>query len=168
MWEKNIDRLPLAHTQPGTWPATQACALTGNVTDSSVCWTTPNPMSYTSQGYFCRSLRFPLRLSIHLALVTCGKGERMCILFVELHVYIYVGGVFIHTYLILTALSLSERSNSLSVLTSLSESILIIITFSISSYNFTLILQSYVIWSIKFRDYIFMDNSFINMKYPLF
>ena len=32
-WERNIrniDHLPLAHPLPGTWPATQACALTGN------------------------------------------------------------------------------------------------------------------------------------------
>ena len=30
MCERYIDRLPLAHPQLGTWPATQACALTGN------------------------------------------------------------------------------------------------------------------------------------------
>ena len=29
-FERNIDWLPLAHPQLGTWPATQACALTGN------------------------------------------------------------------------------------------------------------------------------------------
>ena len=27
---KNINRLPLAHPQPGTWPATQTRAVTGN------------------------------------------------------------------------------------------------------------------------------------------
>ena len=37
--------------QPGTWPSTQACALTGNLTsDLSVCSSTPNPLSHTSQG----------------------------------------------------------------------------------------------------------------------
>ena len=30
MCQRNTYRLPLAHPQPGTWPATQACALTGN------------------------------------------------------------------------------------------------------------------------------------------
>ena len=28
--ERSMDRLSLAHLQLGTWPATQACALTGN------------------------------------------------------------------------------------------------------------------------------------------
>ena len=28
MFERNIDWLPLAHPQPGTWPTTQACVLT--------------------------------------------------------------------------------------------------------------------------------------------
>ena len=28
--ERNINRLPLAHSQLGTWSATQACAVTGN------------------------------------------------------------------------------------------------------------------------------------------
>ena len=47
---RNINRLPLPHTQSGTWPITQACALTWNQTrDLSVCWTTPNPLSHTSQ-----------------------------------------------------------------------------------------------------------------------
>ena len=35
----------------GTWPTTQACALTGNRTsDPLVCRLTLNPLSYTSQG----------------------------------------------------------------------------------------------------------------------
>ena len=39
-------------TNQGTWPETQACALTGNQTnDLSVCRTTPNPWSHASQGY---------------------------------------------------------------------------------------------------------------------
>ena len=43
--------LPLAHSQLGTWPATQACALTGNRTgDPLVCKPALNPLSHTSQG----------------------------------------------------------------------------------------------------------------------
>ena len=35
----------------GTWPTTQACALTGNRTsDPLVCRLALNPLSYTSQG----------------------------------------------------------------------------------------------------------------------
>ena len=42
--------LPLTHPQPGTWPATQACALTGNRTsDLSVFRPALNPLSHTSQ-----------------------------------------------------------------------------------------------------------------------
>ena len=38
--------------QPGTEPATQACALTGNQTwDLSLCGMTPNQLSHTSQGF---------------------------------------------------------------------------------------------------------------------
>ena len=37
----------------GTWPTTQACALTRNWTsDPSVCRPAPNPLSHTSQDYF--------------------------------------------------------------------------------------------------------------------
>ena len=47
-----IDQLPPAHPQPGTRPATQACALTGNQTwDLSVCRQVLNPLSHMSQGY---------------------------------------------------------------------------------------------------------------------
>ena len=39
--ETYTDRLPLARPALGTWPTTQACALTGNQTrDLSVCWPT--------------------------------------------------------------------------------------------------------------------------------
>ena len=31
MCEGNINRLPLAHSQLGTWPTTQACTLTGEL-----------------------------------------------------------------------------------------------------------------------------------------
>ena len=51
MCERNIDLLPLAHPQLGTWPATQACALTRNQTgDLSVCRPALNQLSHTSQG----------------------------------------------------------------------------------------------------------------------
>ena len=30
--ERNVDQLPLARPQLGTWPSNQACALTGNPT----------------------------------------------------------------------------------------------------------------------------------------
>ena len=37
--------------QPGTWPATQACALTGNQTSNPlVRGLVLNPLSHTSQG----------------------------------------------------------------------------------------------------------------------
>ena len=42
--------LPLAHPKLGTWPATQAYALTGNQTnDLLVCRLAFNPLSHTSQ-----------------------------------------------------------------------------------------------------------------------
>ena len=43
--------LPLTCPLLGTWPATQACALTGNQTsDSLVHRPVLNPLSHTSQG----------------------------------------------------------------------------------------------------------------------
>ena len=50
--ERNINvLLPLTCSHLGTWPATQACALTGNQTsDPLVCRPTLNPPSYISQG----------------------------------------------------------------------------------------------------------------------
>ena len=49
--ERNINRLPLAHPQLGTWPTTQACALTGNRTgELLVRRPAPNLLSHTSQG----------------------------------------------------------------------------------------------------------------------
>ena len=49
--ERNINGLPLACPLLETWPATQACALTGNQTgDPLVCRPTLNPRSHTSQG----------------------------------------------------------------------------------------------------------------------
>ena len=50
--ERNISVwLPLSHTLLGTWPATQACGLTGNWTSNPlVCKLALNPLSHTSQG----------------------------------------------------------------------------------------------------------------------
>ena len=50
--ERNITVwLPLAHPLLGTWPATQACALTGNRTsDPLVHRSALNPLSHTSQS----------------------------------------------------------------------------------------------------------------------
>ena len=49
--ERNMDWLPLTHPQLGTWPATQACALTGNgIGDPLVSRLAFSPPSHTSQG----------------------------------------------------------------------------------------------------------------------
>ena len=51
MCKRNMDRLPLAHPQLGTWPTTQAWALTGNQTSNLLVHRlTLNPLSHTSQG----------------------------------------------------------------------------------------------------------------------
>ena len=51
MYKRYIDQLPLTHPQLGTWPATQACALTGNQSgDLLVPRLAHNPLSHTSQG----------------------------------------------------------------------------------------------------------------------
>ena len=50
--ERNINVwLPFMQPLLGTWPATQACALTGNQTgDPLICKLALNPLSHTSQG----------------------------------------------------------------------------------------------------------------------
>ena len=66
--ERNIyidhHQLPLARPQLGTWPTTQACALTENQTgDLSMSRSALNPLSHASRGrknYF--SLVLPLCL----------------------------------------------------------------------------------------------------------
>ena len=51
MCKRYMDWLPLTRPQLGTWPLTQACALTGNRTgDLWVCRPALNPLSHTSQG----------------------------------------------------------------------------------------------------------------------
>ena len=51
--ERNINVwLPLSHSLLGTWPATQACVLTGNRTGNPLVHRPVlNPLSHTSQGY---------------------------------------------------------------------------------------------------------------------
>ena len=52
MCERYINWLPVTQPQPGTWPATQACALIGNQTGNPLlCRPVPNPQGHTSQGY---------------------------------------------------------------------------------------------------------------------
>ena len=49
--ERNINVWrPLECLLLGTWPATQACALTGNRTDPLFCRPVLSPLSCTSQG----------------------------------------------------------------------------------------------------------------------
>ena len=52
MCERNIDWLPLASIPLlGTWPTTQACALTGNRTGNPLVHSLVlHPLSHTSQG----------------------------------------------------------------------------------------------------------------------
>ena len=51
--ERNIYQLPLTRPQLGTWPTTQACALTGNQTgDLLVHRLALNPLSHISLGTF--------------------------------------------------------------------------------------------------------------------
>ena len=63
--------LPLTRPLLGTWPATQACVLTGNQTgDPLVCRLALNPLSHTSQGR-------KLTLLISLALIL-GCFSKLC------------------------------------------------------------------------------------------
>ena len=51
MCERNIDWLLFTRPLLGTWPATQACAMTGNRTGNlSVHRPALNPLSHTRQG----------------------------------------------------------------------------------------------------------------------
>ena len=84
--ERNINWLPLIPPQLGTWPITQACALTGNQTgDLSVCRTMPTLLSHTSQGQCqllspivlrpCLSFTSP-PVHLHLRGLKWGRGEQ--------------------------------------------------------------------------------------------
>ena len=63
--ERNINVwLPLMHPPFGTWPATQACALTENQTSNPLVHRLAlNPLSYTSQGLL---FFFFFKLRIHV------------------------------------------------------------------------------------------------------
>ena len=51
MCKRYVDQLPLVCPQPGTWPATQACALNRNRTgDLLLCRPAFNSLSHTRQG----------------------------------------------------------------------------------------------------------------------
>ena len=68
--ERNINVwLPLAHPLLGTWPATQACALTGNPTSEPLVRSSAlNTLSHTSQGkatIFIWSHFFSLRFCLY-------------------------------------------------------------------------------------------------------
>ena len=71
--ERNINVwFPLVHPLLGTWPATQACALTGNPTgDPVVCRLVLNPLSHTCQGY---QLFFLISLCQWQIFQTCERG----------------------------------------------------------------------------------------------
>ena len=61
MCERNADLLLLTHPQPGTWPVTQAYALTRNRTDDlQVCEILLNTLSHTGEG-----MKFSLNQSAH-------------------------------------------------------------------------------------------------------
>ena len=58
----NVYWLPLTHPHLGTWPATQACALTGKRTcDLPVHRLVLNPLSHTSEGQ-----AVPLKGPVHI------------------------------------------------------------------------------------------------------
>ena len=63
--ERNINVwLPFMWSPLGTWPATQACALTGNrIGDPLIHRPALNPLSYTSQGRFPLFIRTPFMLN---------------------------------------------------------------------------------------------------------
>ena len=64
VYERYLNRLPLACLQPETWLATQACALTGNQTDKPLVPSPAlSPLRHTSLGInsvFNMSFFFPL------------------------------------------------------------------------------------------------------------
>ena len=62
----------------GTWPTTQACALTGNQTgDPLVCRLALNPLSHTSQGWsFLIRLRSNTKFKWELNVIREHKGKK--------------------------------------------------------------------------------------------
>ena len=74
MYKRNIDWLLLTWPQPGTEPATQACALTRKGTsDLSVCRTMHNPLSHTTQGGFINLQCLSHFLGLNLGLLNIRR-----------------------------------------------------------------------------------------------
>ena len=64
--------LPLVCPQMGTWPATQACALTGNLTSDPLVFRPAfNPLTHTSQVWNMEILMFPLTWGNLKLIVIC-------------------------------------------------------------------------------------------------
>ena len=67
MCERYIDQLPLVCSQLGTWPTTQACALTGNRTGDLSCLQA-SPQSAE-----------PHQPGLHLHLLSGAEGIDVCL-----------------------------------------------------------------------------------------
>ena len=79
MCERNIGWLPLAHSQMGTWPATQACALTRNPTsDLLITRRVLNPLSHTSQGCLSLFWNFNTFWTEHPTFSFCTGLRKLC------------------------------------------------------------------------------------------
>ena len=75
MCEREVDLLPLTCPELGTWPETQACALTGNPTrDPLLLRLALNPLSHTSQGWSFDLFFYlgHISLSWHMCYVVLG------------------------------------------------------------------------------------------------
>ena len=89
-WNINV-RLPLACSLQGTWPANQACALTGNrIDDPLVHRPALNPLRHTSQGSlstFAPILPTPSHMATinSLCLWVCFYFDCLFILFPKFH-----------------------------------------------------------------------------------
>ena len=93
MCERYIDQLPLVPPQLGTWPATQACALTGNWTgDLLVLRPVLNPLSYTSQGS-----KYPLFIFIFWYAVIFKKAIKLITFSTMAFYFIELRDLFLNT-----------------------------------------------------------------------
>ena len=94
--------LPLEHPLLGTWPATQACALTGNGTgDPLVCRPVLNPLRHNSQGPFLLIL-YPTSLERPSLLILIKAGPPSPVLLSQ-----HTSEPLVNTYLLIYRLSLS-------------------------------------------------------------
>ena len=85
--ERNINvSLPLACPLLETWPASQACYLTGNrTTDPLLCRLALSPLSHTSQG----QLGFPLVINKTLSLnLWITRTMNAMVSFIYMYIYI--------------------------------------------------------------------------------